>query len=103
MLASVVVVALKGMLWQVAQFFKFKKQSVSDGCIWLATFLAVVIINIDIGLLVGVCLSIVCIFVKSMRPYVTLLGVVPNTDLYLDINHYDKAVEVPGLKIFRYW
>lgn len=69
----------------------------------MATFLTVVIVNIDIGLLVGIVLAVIAIFVKSMRPYVTLLGVVPNTDLYLDINHYDKAVEVPGLKIFRYW
>jgi MFS superfamily sulfate permease-like transporter len=98
-----VVVALKGMLWQIGHFFEFKKQSIIDGSVWLTTFLAVVIINIDVGLLVGFAVSTIFIFVRNMRPYVTLLGLVPNTDLYLDINHYGKAVEIPGLKIFRYW
>ncbi|CAO1380564.1 unnamed protein product [Diamesa hyperborea] len=101
-LASVVIVALKTMLFQVTQFFKFKKKSKSDGFIWLATFLTVIIISIDIGLLVGIVLSILCIFCNSLIPYVCLLGNIPSTDLFLDIKRFDKAIELPFIKIFHY-
>lgn len=90
------------MLLQITQFFKFKKKSKSDGFIWLATFLTVIVISIDIGLLVGIVLSILCIFCNSLIPYVCLLGNIPSTDLFLDIKRFDKAIELPFIKIFHY-
>lgn len=73
-LASIIVVALKGMLMQVKQFFEFWKISRLDAAVWLVTFLAVVIFAIDIGLLVGIVLSLACIFIRGMKPYTCLLG-----------------------------
>lgn len=90
-LASVVVVALKGMLMQTKEFFSFWKLSRLDAAVWMVTFLTVVIFSIDIGLLVGIVLSLACIFIRGMKPYTCLLGHIPKTDLYLDINRY-KAV-----------
>ena len=101
-LASVVVVALKGMLTQVSQFRRFYKLNKMDGCVWMVTFLTVIIISIDIGLLIGIISSILCIFCNSLKPYVCLLGHIPNTDLYLDINRFDKAIQIPNIKIFHY-
>lgn len=92
-LASIIVVALQGLLMQVQDFFKFWRISRLDAIIWLATFLAVVIVSIDVGLLVGIVLSLACIFIRSLKPYTCLLGHVPNTDLYLDITRY-KAVSL---------
>lgn len=91
MLASIIVVALKGMLMQVTHFKNFYKLSRLDATVWMATFLSVVIFAIDIGLLVGIILSLACIFIRGMKPYTCLLGHVPQTDLYLDVNRY-KAV-----------
>lgn len=90
-LASIIVVALKGMLMQVKDFFKFWKISRLDAVVWMATFLAVVIVSIDVGLVVGIAFSLASIFIRGMKPYICLLGHVPNTDLYLDIKRY-KAV-----------
>lgn len=90
-LASIIVVALKGMLMQVKQFFQFWRMSRLDAAVWLVTFLSVVIFSIDIGLLVGIVLSLSCIFIRGMKPYTCLLGHIPKTDLYLDIRRY-KAV-----------
>lgn len=87
-LASVVVVALKGMLMQTKEFFVFWKLSRLDAAVWMATFMSVVIFSIDIGLLVGIVLSLACIFIRGMKPYTCLLGHIPKTDLYLDINRY---------------
>lgn len=68
----------------------------------MGTFLAVVVVSIDIGLLVGIVLSISCIFFKGMRPYSCILGKIPNTELYLDTSRYMTAVEIDGVKIFHF-
>lgn len=68
----------------------------------LGTFLTVVIVSIDIGLLVGILLSISCIFFKGMRPYSCILGKIPDTDLYLDVSRYKTAIEIDGVKIFHF-
>lgn len=84
-------VALKGMLMQVTQFRDFYRLSRLDALVWLATFLAVIILAIDIGLAVGIVLSLMCIFVRGMKPYTCLLGNVPKTDFYLDIKRYKSV------------
>ncbi|KAJ3640581.1 hypothetical protein Zmor_027137 [Zophobas morio] len=101
-LASVIVVALKSMAMQVTHLYKFWKLSKMDALVWLATFLTVVFVSIEIGLLVGVVMSLAAIFVLSLKPHTCLLGSVPHTDLYININRYKGAVEIPGLKIFQY-
>lgn len=79
------------MLLQVKDFFHFWKLSKMDAVVWLVTFVTVAFISIDIGLLVGVCLSLVTIFALGCKPYMCLLGHVPHTDLYLDINRYKSV------------
>lgn len=66
------------------------------------TFLTVVIVSIDIGLLVGIILSVCCILCNSLQADISILGNVPDTDLFLDIERFEKALELPFVKIFRY-
>ncbi|XP_011702981.1 PREDICTED: prestin-like [Wasmannia auropunctata] len=95
-------VALKGMFQQADQLVKFWKLSKADATIWIVTFLVVTLINIDIGLLAGLLVSLVIILLQVIRPYTCLLGHIPHTDLYLDIDRYKAAVEIRGIKIFHY-
>lgn len=90
------------MLTQVTEFPRFKQKSKMDGFVWMVTFLAVVIVAIDIGLLVGIILSILCIFINSLKAHICLLGNIPGTDIYLDVERFEKAVEIPFKKIFHY-
>ncbi|CAH2002322.1 unnamed protein product [Acanthoscelides obtectus] len=101
-LASVIVVALKGMLLQVKDLVRFWKLSKMDALIWLITCLSVVVIGIDIGLLAGVAVSLVAILALNFRPYVCLLGRVPSTDMYVDLSRYRQAKQIDGVKIFQY-
>lgn len=87
-LASIIVVALKGMLMQAVMLKKFWKLSKWDAIVWIVTFLTTVVVSIDIGLLSGIIVSLISIFVRGQRPYTCLLGVVPNTDLYLDCKRF---------------
>lgn len=77
--------------FKVNQLIQFWKMSHLDAVVWLATFLTVVIFSIDIGLLIGIVLSLACIFIRGLKPYTCLLGTIRKTDLYLDITRY-KAV-----------
>ncbi|KAK9751232.1 Sulfate permease family [Popillia japonica] len=101
-LASIIVVALKGMLMQAVMLKKFWKLSKWDAIVWIVTFLTTVVVSIDIGLLSGIIVSLISIFVRGQRPYTCLLGVVPNTDLYLDCKRFKGVQEIEGIKIFHY-
>ncbi|XP_011313733.1 solute carrier family 26 member 6 isoform X1 [Fopius arisanus] len=101
-LASIIVVALKGMLLQAKQLPRFWRLSKLDGMVWIVTVLTVVLIGIDIGLLAGLLTSVASILLLSIKPYACLLGHVPNTDLYLDLTRYKSIIELQGIKIFHY-
>lgn len=100
-LASIVVVALKGMFLQVKDLPVAWKQSPFDGMVWLTTFLAVVLLDIDYGLGLGVALSLICVLIMGQRPKMCRLGQVPNTEIFLDINRYQAASEIPGIRIVQ--
>lgn len=76
---------------QVKDFFRFFKLSKLDGVVWLSTFLTTVIVSIDLGLLVGVVMSLMSIMILEFKPYVCLFGHIPHTDLYLDISKYSSV------------
>ncbi|XP_008212939.1 solute carrier family 26 member 10 isoform X4 [Nasonia vitripennis] len=101
-LASIIVVALKGMLMQVKDFFRFLRLSHVDATIWLMTFFTVTIFDIEYGLLIGALLCLANLLTLSMRPYTSRLALVPGTELYLDTKRFKGTVEIPGIKIFHY-
>ncbi|XP_008201712.1 prestin isoform X1 [Tribolium castaneum] len=101
-LASIIVVALKGMLFQCQSIVRYWKLSKWDALVWTVTFCTTLFVQIGYGLAAGVAVSLLSVFIQGYKPYTCLLGVVPNTDLYLDIKRYKKAQEIQGVKIFRY-
>ncbi|CAG9558930.1 unnamed protein product [Danaus chrysippus] len=101
-LASIIVVSLKGMFMQTQELAKFWKLSKLDAIVWIVTFLITLLVNIDIGLGAGLVASVGALFCRSQKPYTCLLGRVLDTDLYLDIKRYRAAEEIAGIKIFHY-
>lgn len=51
-------------------------------------------VAIDIGLMVGVGLSVLVLIIKGLKPYTCLLGVVPGTEIYMDIKKYKRVRSV---------
>ncbi|XP_011695712.1 PREDICTED: solute carrier family 26 member 10-like isoform X4 [Wasmannia auropunctata] len=101
-LASIIIVALKGMLMKVTEFMKFWRLDKTDAGIWAFTFIIVILFDVEYGLLVGILLCIGRLLVLAMRPYTCKLALVPGTELYLDTKRYKGTVEIPGIKIFHY-
>ncbi|XP_052889395.1 pendrin-like [Anopheles moucheti] len=101
-LASIIAVSVQGLLMQSRDLPKFWRQGFFDGVTWILTFLSVVFISIDVGLLVGFALSVSSIFFRALKPYMCQMGNVPNSDVYLDITRYEGLIEHRGIKIIHY-
>lgn len=101
-LSAVIIVALKGMLFQVKDCVNTWKVSRLDALTWIITFMSVVLLDIDIGIAAGIGFSVVTVILRTLVPYVSFLGNVPDTDIYLDVKRYQKAHEIPRVKIFHF-
>lgn len=73
---------------------KYWRLSKWDALVWIVTFGTTLILQISYGLAAGIVVSLLSIFIQGYTPYSCLLGVIPDTDLYLDIKRY-KTVTHP--------
>ncbi|KAF5276712.1 hypothetical protein FQR65_LT16239 [Abscondita terminalis] len=101
-LASIIVVTLKPMIMQFTSLKKYWKLSKWDVLVWIVTFFTTTLVGIDYGLLAGILVSLMSMFIRGQKAHTCLLGVVPETDLYLDMKLHKKAQELPNIKIFHY-
>lgn len=100
-LAGIVIARLKSMLMQITHLPCIWRQSSIDGVVWIATFVSVVILDIHIGLMVALLASILSIVCINQKVQVCLLGQIPNTDLYLELDRYPTARKVPGFILIQ--
>ncbi|XP_053325602.1 solute carrier family 26 member 6-like [Spea bombifrons] len=100
-LAAVVVVNLKGMFKQFSEVGVLWKTNKIDLVVWMVTFVATVLLNMDIGLAVSVAFSLLTIVIRTQLSSYSVLGQVQDTGIYRDVSRYQKAKEVPGIKIFH--
>ncbi|XP_055336088.1 solute carrier family 26 member 6-like [Paramacrobiotus metropolitanus] len=100
-LGSIIMVALINMLKQISEVTKLWSISFVDTSVLLVSFLAVIILDVDSGLGIGVGYSLLTVIFRTQRPEIGLLGRVPQTDIYKRIDSYRTAMEVPNMKIIR--
>ncbi|XP_036122532.1 solute carrier family 26 member 6 isoform X1 [Molossus molossus] len=100
-LAATIIVNLKGMLMQLTDIRSLWNANRVDLLIWLVTFVATILLNLDLGLAVAIAFSLLLVVVRTQLPHYSVLGQVPDTDIYRDVAAYSEAREVPGVKVFR--
>ncbi|GAV08961.1 hypothetical protein RvY_18577 [Ramazzottius varieornatus] len=100
-LGAIIMVALINMLKQVTEIGRLWKVSLIDTSVFVVALLAVLLLDVDSGLLVGLSYSLLTVILRTQRPEVGLLGRVPQTDIYKRLDSYKSAMEVPGIKIIR--
>ncbi|BFZ10678.1 hypothetical protein BsWGS_13717 [Bradybaena similaris] len=101
-LAAIIIVSLKGLFQQFGEVPKLWKVSSVDCTVWLVTFTATVLLDVDLGLLIGLIYNLVPVLLLTQEPYYCLQGRLPNTDIFVDMKLYPEAVPVPGIQIFRF-
>ena len=89
-LASIIIVSLRGILMQFKDLYTYGKRSYSEVFVWLATFLGTVCIDIDFGLMIGLGTSLAFLLWWGYHPKVELIGRTDRNDLFLDENNVSK-------------
>ncbi|KAM4570226.1 prestin isoform 2-T2 [Odontesthes bonariensis] len=100
-LAAIIMVNLLGMFKQFRDIPSLWRISKIELAIWLVAFVASVLLGLDYGLLVALAFALLSVIYRTQSPQISLLGHVPNTGLYYDVDEYEEASEYDGIKIFH--
>ncbi|XP_028828927.1 sulfate anion transporter 1 [Denticeps clupeoides] len=101
-LACIIIVSLRGALRKFRDVPKMWRVSKLDAVVWTVTMASSALISVEIGLLIGVVFSILCVVVQTQNPKVSLLGQIHNSNHYEDLEEYNNILAVPKVKIFRF-
>ncbi len=98
--ASIIMVAAFGMIDYREVRFLVRTKAV-DGSIAVLTFAATIILGIQEGVLIGIAASVVAIMYRISRPNVAVLGHLPGTRSFRDIQRNPSAEEIEGVIMLR--
>jgi SulP family sulfate permease len=100
-LASVIMVAVFGLVdyKEAIHLFKSKK---TDFWMLMATFVATLSFGVEIGIGLGVVLSLAMVLFKTTRPHTARLAKVPNTHFYRNITRFSDLEINNELLIYRF-
>ncbi|XP_053325601.1 solute carrier family 26 member 6-like [Spea bombifrons] len=100
-LGAIVIVNLKGIFMQFSDVPGLWRANKTDLLVWIVTFLATILLNMDMGLAVSVAFSLATVIARTQLPHYSILGQISNTEIYRDVELYGQVTEVPGVKIFQ--
>ncbi|KAF7127537.1 hypothetical protein RHSIM_Rhsim11G0135700 [Rhododendron simsii] len=99
-IASIIISAVIGLIDIQAVILIWKIDKL-DFIACMGAFFGVVFVSVEIGLLIAVVISFAKILLQVTRPRTALLGKLPRTSVYRNINQYPDATKVPGILIVR--
>lgn len=101
-LASIIVVALKGMYKQIGNLRPLWSQSKIDFAIWLFTFLSVLLLGITWGLVAGLAFSVLSIVLRSILPSRGLLGSAEEVGPWREKRVWSSLRSPASVRVFRF-
>ncbi|KAL2104088.1 hypothetical protein ACEWY4_000956 [Coilia grayii] len=101
-LACINVTSLRQMFVQFQDLPELWRVSKIDFIVWLVTWLSVVVLNVDLGLAIGVVFSMMTVICRTQRAGCSVLGRASNTEIYRPVDNHNKCYEIPGVKILTY-
>ncbi|NWR21848.1 S26A1 protein, partial [Emberiza fucata] len=101
-LACIIIVSLRGALRKFRDVPARYCVNKVDTLVWVVTMSASALVSTEIGLLVGIVFSMLCIIARTQRPRTALLGQIQDTSFYEDDLEYENLSTVPKVKIFRF-
>ncbi|KAH1219443.1 putative sulfate transporter 3.4 [Glycine max] len=97
-LAAIIITAVIGLIdYQSA--YKLWKVDKLDFLACLCSFFGVLFISVPLGLGIAVIISVLKILLHVTRPNTLVLGNIPGTQIFHNINQYKKALRVPSFLI----
>lgn len=100
-LAAIIMVAVAG-LFDSAEIKHLWHTDRLDLAMFGITFIATLGLGIEQGIAIGAVVSLVAVIYQSSRPHSAELGQLGKTNVFRNLERYEKARQVPGLLIFRF-
>ncbi|XP_017656353.1 solute carrier family 26 member 10 isoform X6 [Nannospalax galili] len=101
-LACINISSMRQMFFQMQELPQLWHISRVDFAVWMVTWVAVVTLNVDLGLAVGVIFSMMTVICRTQRVQCLALGLAEGTELYRPLRESHKLLQVPGLCILSY-
>ncbi|XP_076410235.1 solute carrier family 26 member 10 isoform X2 [Peromyscus maniculatus bairdii] len=101
-LACINISSMRQMFFQMQELPQLWHISRVDFAVWMVTWVAVVTLNVDLGLAVGVVVSMMTVVCRTQRVQCLALGLAEGTELYRPLRESHKLLQVPGLCILSY-
>jgi len=83
-LASIILASLTGMFRKLGEVEKYWSRSKYDGVLWIVTFLSTVLVDVDLGLIIGFIFSVIIVVIRSIIPSITILQRNAGSNNWLD-------------------
>ncbi|XP_057959600.1 sulfate transporter 3.1-like [Malania oleifera] len=99
-LSSIIITAMVGLIDYNAAIHIWKVDKL-DFVICIGSYLGVVFGSVEVGLVIGVTVSLLRVLLFVARPRTFALGNVPNSMTYRSIEQYPVSNHVPGILILR--
>uniref|UniRef100_A0A8C6GRU7 Solute carrier family 26, member 8 n=1 Tax=Mus spicilegus TaxID=10103 RepID=A0A8C6GRU7_MUSSI len=77
------------------------RQDKYECVVWMVTFSSAILLGLDVGLLISLAFTFFVITIRSHRTKILVLGQIPNTNIYRNVNDYREVILLPGVKIFQ--
>ena len=100
-LAAIIMVAVFGLV-DIKEARYLWTADRSDFWMLVATFVTTLLLGIEQGIGIGVVLSLAMIIFRTTRPHIAVLGKVPGTHYYRNIDRFKQVEDRPDLLIFRF-
>ncbi|PON75325.1 SLC26A/SulP transporter [Parasponia andersonii] len=99
-LAAIVISAVMGLVDYEEAIFLWRVDK-KDFLLWTITSTTTLFLGIEIGVLVGVGVSLAFVIHESANPHIAVLGRLPGTTVYRNIQQYPEAYTYNGIVIVR--
>lgn len=100
-LASVIMVAVFGLI-NVKEAQHLWKTDRRDFYMLIATFIGTLTLGIEQGILIGVALSLATVIYQTTRPHTAILGKIPNSSHYKNVDRFEHLEVRKDILIFRF-
>ena len=100
-LASIILVSVINIIdiHEMRVAYRLNKQ---DFLVIFTSFIFTLFLGMEMGIMIGVLVSILLLVKETAVPHYAVLGKLPNTHVYRDISRYPDAEQQPEVAVFRF-
>ncbi|PIA45029.1 hypothetical protein AQUCO_01700526v1 [Aquilegia coerulea] len=99
-LSAIIIAAMVGLIDYDKAIHLFKVDKF-DFVVCMSAYIGVVFFSVETGLILAVALSILRVLLFVARPRTNVLGNIPNSMIFRNVNQYPNAICVPGVLILQ--